>query len=183
MEMGSARSVDFSNAYPTMSQLTKGVLVAFMLPAPQGDPLSPAIYSLVSPLVIYPLLSCVKGLEVLMYADDLIVFFPFDYLLGALDTVLEILREFGEFSGLKINCKKTAAIVCNQRASPWVDAYRRVGIEVRHWVRYLGIRLGNLPSTCQRTYTECGITLDQVYAPALHECLRRVRIVSSLPLH
>ena len=29
---------------------------------------------------------------------------------------------------------------------------------------------------------EWGLTFDQVYAPALHECLHRARIVSSLPL-
>ena len=42
----------------------------------QGDPLLPALFSLVSPIVIYPIKHACPSAIVLMYADDLIVFFP-----------------------------------------------------------------------------------------------------------
>ena len=42
----------------------------------------------------------------MMHADDLIIFFPFEYRAGPLGMVLLVLREFGDFSGLRLNCKK-----------------------------------------------------------------------------
>ena len=94
----------------------------------------------------------------------------------------QVLHEFGDFSGPQLNIKKLAAIVRNLDSVPLVEAFQREGITVRHWVRYLGIRLGNILSASDGPHTEWGLTLDQVFAPALHECLRRARIVSSLPL-
>ena len=40
----------------------------------QGDPLSPALFSLVASFVIFPLQDLDPGLTVMMYADDLIIF-------------------------------------------------------------------------------------------------------------
>ena len=45
-----------------------------------GDPISPAYFSLVSSLVVDPVVSQVPGAVVMMYADDLVIFFPFEYL-------------------------------------------------------------------------------------------------------
>ena len=39
----------------------------------QGDPLSPALFSLVASFVIFPLQDLGPGLTVMMYADDLII--------------------------------------------------------------------------------------------------------------
>ena len=43
----------------------------------QCDLLFPAIFSLVSSLVVYALLAWVPGVELMMYANNLIIFFPF----------------------------------------------------------------------------------------------------------
>ena len=72
----------------------------------QGDPLSPAVVSLVSSLVIHLLSSCLPGAVVLMYADDLVIFFPFDCRGGPLKTVIEVLQQLGDYSGLRLNLKK-----------------------------------------------------------------------------
>ena len=40
----------------------------------QGDPLSPALFSLVASFVIFPLHDLDPGISVMMYADDLIIF-------------------------------------------------------------------------------------------------------------
>ena len=40
----------------------------------QGDPLSPALFSLVASFVIFPLQDLGPGLTIMMYADDLIIF-------------------------------------------------------------------------------------------------------------
>ena len=39
-----------------------------------GDPLSPAIFALVSSVIMYPLLAKLPAVEIMMYADDLIIF-------------------------------------------------------------------------------------------------------------
>ena len=66
------------------------------------------VFSLVSSLVIYPLFSRVLGAIVLMYADDLVIIFPFDDHDGPLETVMEVLQEFGDYSGLRVNLKKNS---------------------------------------------------------------------------
>ena len=74
----------------------------------QGDPLSPAIFSLVSSLVVYPQMLGVPGVVVMMYVDDLIIIFPFEYRVGPLasELSLSMLRKFGDLSRLGLNLEK-----------------------------------------------------------------------------
>uniref|UniRef100_A0A7S4FW71 Reverse transcriptase domain-containing protein n=1 Tax=Eutreptiella gymnastica TaxID=73025 RepID=A0A7S4FW71_9EUGL len=72
----------------------------------QGDPLSPAIFALVSSLVVYPLLERVSGVEVMMYTDDLLILFPYTYIAGVVQSVMGILQEFGDFFGIATQPKK-----------------------------------------------------------------------------
>ena len=133
-------------------------------------------------VVIYPLLERVPDVEIMMYANDLNIFSPFAYKPGILQTVTQVLHEFWDFSRLRLNIKKTAAIARNLGSGPWVEAFQKEGSTVRDWVRYLGIRLGRILPASDKTHTDWGLTLDQAFAPVLHECLRRARIVSSSSL-
>ena len=64
--------------------------------------------------------------------DNLIIFAPFQYTVGAIGGVMALLNQFGEFSGLKLNLKKkTVAIVQNQNLALWLDAIQEQGIAVR----------------------------------------------------
>ena len=77
----------------------------------QGDPLSPAPFSLVASFVIFPLQDLDPGLTVMMYADDLIIFLDGRANPQLLGRILKVVSCFGQFSGLKVNLSKTAAIV------------------------------------------------------------------------
>ena len=140
----------------------------------QGDPLSPAIFALVSSVVIYPLTTNLRGVEIMMYADDLIIFFPFAYKPGILHTAKQVMHEFGEFSGLRLNIKKTAAIVRNMDSESWIEAFQKEGITVRHWVRYLGIRLGNILSSSDGPQMVWGLTplkqLGAIFSGVVTKC-------------
>ena len=92
----------------------------------QGDPLSPALFSLVASFVIFLLQDLDPGLTVMMYVDDLIIFLDGQanpQLLGKIRTVVSC---FGQLSGLKGNLNKTAAIVRNCGGPAW-NAFERSG--------------------------------------------------------
>ena len=84
----------------------------------QGGTLLPAMFALVSSVIIYPLLARLPRLEIMMYAGDLIIFVLFAYKPQILHTVSRIMYEFGDFSSLQLNIKKTAAIVRNLDSVP-----------------------------------------------------------------
>ena len=79
----------------------------------QGDPLSPALFSLVASFVIFPLQDLDPGMTITMYADDLIIFLDGRANPQLLGRVWEVVSRFGQFSGLKVNLNKTAAMVRN----------------------------------------------------------------------
>ena len=95
---------------------------------------------------------------------------------------MSVLRDFGDFFGLRLNFKNTVAIVRNHDSGPWLDALQQQGISLRNWVRCLGTRQGNVPIASARRPTDWGITVDQAFAQAQHECLCRAEIVLCLPL-
>ena len=57
---------------------------------------------------------------------------------------MEVLQEFGDYSGLRLNLKKTAGIVRNTGVEPWLDAFEAYSISVRRGIHYLGCRLGDV---------------------------------------
>ena len=212
---GAALSVDFRNAFPTMSHemLSAALglmcipflyirLILHLLRAPylysvgkgyvpgvyhypragtrQGDPLSPALFSLVASFVIFTLQDLGPALTVMMYADDPIIFFDGKANPQLLKRVWEVVSRFGQFSGLKINLNKTAAIVRNCGGMEWARCFRDIGVDVKNFVKYLGVRLGNIRH--QQDDQGWGLTIEQAFAPALQEAFRRARVVSTLQL-
>ena len=208
-------SVDFRNAFPTMSHEMVSAalglmcipflyirLILHLLRAPylyfvgkgyvpgvyhhpragtrQGDPLSPALFSLVASFVIFPLQDLGSVLTVMMYADDLIIFFDGRANPQLLTRVWEVVSRFGQLSGLKVNLNKTAAIVRNCGGMEWARCFRDIGVDVKNFVKYLGVRLGNIRH--QQDDQGWGLTIEQAFAPALQEAFRRARVVSKLQL-
>ena len=212
---GAALSVDFRNAFPTMSHemLSAALglmcipflyihLIPHLLRAPylysvgkgylpgvyhhprggtrQGDPLSPALFSLVASFVIFPLQDLGPVLTVMKYADDLIIFFDRRANPQLLKRVCEVVSRFGRFSGLKVNLNKTAAIVRNCGGMEWARCFRDIGVDVKNFLKYLGVRLGNIRH--QQDDQGWGLTIEQAFTPALQEAFRRARVVSTLQL-
>ena len=59
---------------------------------------------------------------------------------------------------------------------------RGEGIEVTHFIKYLGIRLGNVITQQQREEGFMGLTIDQAVSLAIQESFWRARIASTLSL-
>ena len=144
----------------------------------QGDPLSPALFSLVASFVIFPLQDLGPGLTIMMYADDLISFLDGRANPQLLGKVWEVVSCFGQFSGLKVNLNKTAAIVRNCGETEWARCFRDIGVDVKNFVKYLGVRLGNIRH--HQDDQGWGLTIEEAFAPALQEAFRRARVVSTL---
>ena len=87
---------------------------------------------------------------------------------------------FGQFSGLKVNLGKTAATVQNCGGVAWAERFGGIGVEVKHFVKYLVVHLGNLRQ--HQDDQGWGLTIEQAFAPALQEAFRRARVVSTLHL-
>ena len=201
---GAALSVDFKNAFPTMSHEIVAAalglmcipflyirLILHLLRAPylysvgkgyvpgvyhhpragtrQGDPLSSALFSLMASFVIFPLQDLDPGLTIMMYADDLIVFLDGQANPQLLGKVWKVVFCFGQFSGLKVNLNKTAAIVRNCGGMEWAKCFRDIGVDVKNFVKYLGVCLGNIRH--HQHDQGWGLTIEQAFAPALQEGL------------
>ena len=131
------------------------------------------------PLVL-PLRASSCKLTIMMYADDLIIFIEGEADSDLLKSIWSVIQQFGHFSGLKMNLKKTAAIVRNRGGHEWAACISRMGVEVKHFVKYLGIRLGN---TVEHDNADgWGLTQDEAFTLALQEVFWRAKVVSTLHL-
>ena len=136
----------------------------------QGDPLFPALFSLVASFVIFPLQDLDPGLTVMLYADDFIIFLD-----NRANPQLSRKRWtpvscFGPFSGMKVNLNKTTAIVPNCGGQAWAGCFGEIGVDVKTFVKYLGVRLGKIRH--HQDDQGWGLTIEQAFAPALQEAFR-----------
>ena len=208
---GAALSLDFKNAFPTMSHEMVAAalglmcipflyirLILHLLRAPylysvgkgyvpgvyhhpragtrHGDPLSPALFSLMASFVIFPLQALDPGLTVMIYAVDLIIFLDGQANPQLLGKIWKVVSCFGHFCGLKVNLNKTAAIVRNCGGMEWARCFGDIGVDIKNFVKYLGVRLGNIRH--HQGDQGWGLTIEQAFAPALQEAFRRARVVS-----
>ena len=146
----------------------------------QGDPLSPALFSLVASFVVFPLQDLNPGLTILMYADNLIIFLDGRANPELLGEVCKVVSYFGHFSGFKVNLRKTAAIVRNCGGQEWAKCFGDIGVEVKHFVKYFGVCLGSIRQ--HQDDHGWGLMIEQGFAPALQEVFWRARMVSTLHL-
>jgi hypothetical protein len=124
----------------------------------QGDPLSPQLFVLAMEVVIVlfrraadhgflsPLGNCTQVQRVSIFADDVVIFVK--PTTQDLVTVRELLRVFGEVSGLRVNYNKTAATLIRGG-----EAEQQLVTEVLHCqisefpIKYLGLQLALRPLT------------------------------------
>ena len=142
--------------------------------------LSLALFSLVASFIIFPLQDLDPGLTVMMYADDLIIILDGQANPQLLGRTWKVVSCFGQFSSLKINLNKTATIVQNYGGQAWAKCFGEIGVEVKIFVKYLGVRLGNIRQ--HQDDQGLALTIEQAFAPALQEAFRRTRVVSTLHL-
>ena len=134
----------------------------------QGDPLSPALFSVVALALFYAIKRLHVPVEVLLYADDILPMIRGSGSRARADirAVIYELSVYGYFLGLRINHQKTYALVKDSAGrAPKTIA----GIEVRKSLRYLGVQLGHL-------------TVEQAYGTVIAKMLLRARYISTLPL-
>ena len=100
----------------------------------QGDPLSPALFSLIVALIIPDLDKLPFTVITLMYADDVLLFIPgtLREATERLEVVIWHIRVFGQFCGLQLNMAKSKALIRPQGAN---DPQEVAGMEVVDEIR------------------------------------------------
>ena len=134
----------------------------------QGDPLSPALFSVLTLALFYAIKRLHCQVEVLLYADDILLMSRGSGSRARADVraVMYELSVYGYFSGLRINHQKTYAPVKDSAGRAPKTVAR---IEVRNSLRYLGVQLGHL-------------IVEQAYGTVIAKMLLRARYISTLPL-
>ena len=104
----------------------------------------------------------------MLYADDLLVWIPGggDEALQRAETAMQLLKEFGQYSGLRVNRDKSFAIL--KRTTGSLPTHY-VGLAVKENVRYLGVLIGS-------------VTAEQAYAAPMAKMKARAAFLKTLPL-
>ena len=141
----------------------------------QGDPFSPVLFSFCVSLVLY-LIGMILRVSSYMFADDLRVLIGGKRVVLVLQKVYDCMKEFGLFSGLKLNLGKCGVVIKiilhsqdQQHIKAKQDGELLLGMRICQSVKYLGVRMGN-------------ITSDEAYAFPLVEAQRRASVVANLHL-
>ena len=131
----------------------------------QGCPLSPSIFAmLISPLA-QKLMSISDNVQVLLYADDLLI----ENAVYIFLLVWGSVRAFSRYLGLHVNYKKSAVLLKGQ----WPEALKlqllSTGLKFQDTYKYLGIEFGN-------------VTSEQAFSPVLQKALGRAFAMQSWAL-
>ena len=79
----------------------------------------------------------------MMYTDDLIIFMEGGADPNLLKSAWNVVRQFGHFSGLKVNLAKTSMIVQNEGGQEWLTCFPSLGMDVKQYIGdQTGHRLG-----------------------------------------
>jgi hypothetical protein len=124
----------------------------------QGDPTSPMLFvagmevltAMVTKAVedgIFKRLAGIKPLQrISVYADDVVIFLRPEFV--ELTAIREILRIFGEASGLEVNYRKTTAILIRGNEAQVEGVRERLNCQIVNFpIRYLGLQLALRPLT------------------------------------
>ena len=134
----------------------------------QGDPLSPALFSVLTLALVYGVARLHADVEVLLYADDILLLFGGSgrRTVGNVEAILYVISIFGHFTGLTINRGKSYTLVkAGSRELPTHIA----GLQVQQKLKYLGVLLGH-------------VSPSEAYGPVISKMLLRARHLSTLPL-
>ena len=121
----------------------------------QGDPIFPLIFNLSIEPLTHLIKSCLRISPITvgttshstsLYADDTLIYML--YVQRSLPVVLEILENFGYFSGYKVNLSKSALMLLNIDQK---DVSIPPQISVKQEVLYLGIRISTSLTTIAKT--------------------------------
>ena len=141
----------------------------------QGDPFSPVLFSFCVSFVLFGFDSLMH-VQAYMYADDLGALIQGRHVSSIVYEVLEMMKQFGMFSGLLLNLGNCGIVVKGnlstrdqQHVTESPGGSQLCGIQIRQSVRYLGVKIGNLTS-------------DEAFASYLGEAQRRASTVGSLGL-
>ena len=134
----------------------------------QGDPLSPAIFSMLTTFLIYDLQRLKIAMFMMLYADDIILGFKARGGIAKKDAAaaIYVLSIFGYFSGLRMNAQKTF-VLYKSTLDPAPETV--AGLTVVQKLKYLGIWLGH-------------ISAGQAYGPSLQAMYHRASYLRNLPL-
>ena len=137
----------------------------------QGDPLSPAIFVMVSSVLGRKLQSLSPCIHVLFYADDLLIYIPLPppIVCRLLAHIFEAIQVYGLFVGLRINLGKSVFLL----KGDWGDDHKNIlasfGVPVKAKIKYLGMSPGHVSS-------------EEACAPTIARTMERAKLMRTLPL-
>ena len=117
----------------------------------QGDPLLPALFAVLTTILVYDLCQLRMDLQMFSYADDFLLYIPGtrSEVAGAMEVIMWRFLVYGNFSGLGVNVSKTKLVLRKHK----VDSQRTTvysGVALCDAFRYLGIHFGHVSPTCVR---------------------------------
>ena len=135
----------------------------------QGDVLSPALFSLLTAVLVEKLRAQDPGLRAFLYADDTLIWVPGTpaEVEPKVRELLGLLVEYGEVSGYRLNRTKCAIVPQGWDEEDWPKEV--AGLSVAKKTRYLGVWLGQVGE-------------EEQYQGPLAKAMTKASFLARLPL-